>query len=319
MKRLFAFAASTIIATLYSEPIAIAADWTSDGEIVLENGEARVVISPAKGGRIMQYSWKGKNALEPVEAGPGRFDIGPERIVPKRRELWEGVWKGEITGELSARVTSVEHKETGVQLIRDYSLDPSGSRFVATQTIVNISSKPVYWNHWSRTFAKGGGICLVPLSEHSAYPNQYIMYQGDGRTLDYRPEDPNIEIRDGYFILKGPPRFPKLGLDSHEGWMTYLAPNDLAFIKKFPTYPNRRYWEMIGMTISLWYVENRASDNLSTCELEPIGPREDIAPGESASFTEEWFLQDYQFPANARNMDLGDIEAMSLEVMEKAR
>ena len=119
MKRLFAIAASAIIATLYTEPITTAAEWTSDGEIVLENGEARVVISPAKGGRIMQYSWKGKKALEPVEAGPGRFDIGPERIVPKRRELWEGVWNGEITGELSARVTSVEHKETGVQLIRD--------------------------------------------------------------------------------------------------------------------------------------------------------------------------------------------------------
>ncbi len=319
MKRLFAFAASAIIATLYTEPITTAAEWTSDGEIVFENGEARVVISPAKGGRIMQYSWKGKKALEPVEAGPGRFDIGPERIVPKRRELWEGVWNGEITGELSARVTSVEHKETGVQLIRDYSLDPSGSRFVATQTIVNISSKPVHWNHWSRTFAKGGGICLVPLSEYSAYPNQYIMYQDDGRTLDYRPMDPNIEIRDGYFILKGPPRFPKLGLDSHEGWMTYLSPNNLAFIKKFPTYPNRRYWEMIGMTISLWYVENRASDNLSTCELEPIGPREDIAPGKSASFTEEWFLEDYRFPRNAQGIDLEEIEAMSFEAMEKAR
>ncbi|HCR29245.1 MAG TPA: hypothetical protein DIV79_04425 [Opitutae bacterium] len=319
MKRLFAFAASAIIATLYTEPITTAAEWTSDGEIVLENGEAHVVISPAKGGRIMQYSWKGKKALEPVEAGPGRFDIGPERIVPKRRELWEGVWNGEITGELSARVTSVEHKETGVQLIRDYSLDPSGSRFVATQTIVNISSKPVHWNHWSRTFAKGGGICLVPLSEYSAYPNQYIMYQDDGRTLDYRPMDPNIEIRDGYFILKGPPRFPKLGLDSHEGWMTYLSPNNLAFIKKFPTYPNRRYWEMIGMTISLWYVENRASDNLSTCELEPIGPREDIAPGKSASFTEEWFLEDYRFPRNAQGIDLEEIEAMSFEAMEKAR
>ena len=319
MKRLFAFAASAIIATLYTEPITTAAEWTSDGEIVLENGEARVVISPAKGGRIMQYSWKGKKALEPVEAGPGRFDIGPERIVPKRRELWEGVWNGEITGELSARVTSVEHKDTGVQLIRDYSLDPSSSRFVATQTIVNISSKPVHWNHWSRTFAKGGGICLVPLSEYSAYPNQYIMYQDDGRTLDYRPMDPNIEIRDGYFILKGPPRFPKLGLDSHEGWMTYLSPNNLAFIKKFPTYPNRRYWEMIGMTISLWYVENRASDNLSTCELEPIGPREDIAPRKSASFTEEWFLEDYRFPRNAQGIDLEEIEAMSFEAMEKAR
>ena len=267
----------------------------------------------------MEYSWKGKNALEPVEAGPGRFDIGPEKVVPRRGELWEGNWKGEITGNLSARVTSIKHEATGVQLVRDYILDASGSGFTVTQTIVNISNRPVHWNHWGRTFAKGGGICLVPLSEYSAYPNQYIMYNGDGRTLDYRPEDPNIEIRDGFFILKGPPRFPKLGLDSHEGWMTYLTPNDLAFIKKFPTYPKRRYWEMIGMTISLWYVENRESDNLSACELEPIGPREDISPGESASFTEEWFLLDYPFPVREKRVDLDHIEAVSLRTMRKTR
>ena len=73
------------------------------------------------------------------------------------------------------------------------------------------------------------------------------------------------------------------------------------------------------MTISLWYVEDRGSDRLSTCELEPIGPREDIGPGESASFTEEWFLEDYQFPENDPAIDLDDIEAMSLRAMRKAR
>jgi len=101
--------------------------------------------------------------------------------------------------------------------------------------------------------------------------------------------------------------------------MTYLTPNDLAFIKKFPTYPKRRYWEMIGMTISLWYVENRESDNLSACELEPIGPREDISPGESASFTEEWFLLDYPFPVREKRVDLDHIEAVSLRTMRKTR
>ena len=243
MRRFSPFAVFLAVSFFSWEPAAVAAEaeWSSDGSIVLDNGDARVVISPAKGGRVMEYSWKGKNALEPVEEGSGRFDIGPEKVIPKRRELWEDPWKGEITGGLSARVTSVEHEATGVQLVRDYALDSSGSRFIATQTIVNISDKRVHWNHWSRTFAKGGGICLVPLSEYSAYPNQYIIYQSDGRMIDYRPEDPNIEIIDGFFILKGPPRFPKLGLDSREGWMTYLSPNDLAFIKKFPMYPNRRY------------------------------------------------------------------------------
>jgi hypothetical protein len=35
-------------------------------------------------------------------------------------------------------------------------------------------------------------------------------------------------------------------------------------------------------------------------ELEPIGPRERLAPGEVASFTERWSLSAFPFPADGR-------------------
>ena len=38
-------------------------------------------------------------------------------------------------------------------------------------------------------------------------------------------------------------------------------------------------------------------------ELEPIGPRENIAPGKSASFTEDWWLFPYEFPGD-KEVDL---------------
>ena len=134
MRRFSPLAVFLAVSFFSWEPSAIAAEaeWSSDGSIVLDNGGARVVISPARSGRVLEYSWKGKDALEPVEEGLGRFDIGPEKVIPKHRELREDPWKGEITGGLSARVTSVEHEATGVQLVRDYTLDSSSSRFTAT-------------------------------------------------------------------------------------------------------------------------------------------------------------------------------------------
>ena len=39
-------------------------------------------------------------------------------------------------------------------------------------------------------------------------------------------------------------------------------------------------------------------------ELEPIGPRETLKPGESASFTEHWWLVDNPFPKNGAQIDL---------------
>ena len=73
MRRFSPFAVFLAVSFFSWEPAAVAAEaeWSSDGSIVLDNGDARVVISSAEGGRVMEYSWKGKNALEPVEEGRG--------------------------------------------------------------------------------------------------------------------------------------------------------------------------------------------------------------------------------------------------------
>ncbi|MHC4880461.1 MAG: hypothetical protein ACYTGL_28760 [Planctomycetota bacterium] len=156
------------------------------------------------------------------------------------------------------------------------------------------------WCHWSRTFATGEGICIIPLSEPSRFPNKYVMYE-EGGVINARPEDDNIRVRDGFLEILGAPRKPKLGFDSYAGWMAYLTTDDLLFVKKFKTYPDRVYNEAAGLTISVWYPEGLR------VELEPIGPRERLAPGKSASFTEEWWLLPQKFPADRQAVDLKQI------------
>src|SRR5258705_4831308 len=70
----------------------------------LSNAETRVTLCHQVGGRVLEYSFKGTNALylDPAEAkwgtlgGPrapdsaGRFDIGPEYLIPERDKLWSG-------------------------------------------------------------------------------------------------------------------------------------------------------------------------------------------------------------------------------------
>ena len=43
------------------------------------------------------------------------------------------------------------------------------------------------------------------------------------------------------------------------------------------------------------------------CELEPIGPRDKIEPGKSASLTETWYLLPYKFPTVGRDVDLKEV------------
>jgi hypothetical protein len=284
--------------------------------IALENETTRVVLCHQAGGRVLEYSLRGQNAIwldpeqkgwvwRPGERGPdlcgGRFDIGPEMLIPSRPALWLGPWKAEATGPRTARLTSVEDAGTGVQLIREFKLDATSSRLLCTQTIRNVSDRTTSWCHWSRTFGLGGGIVVMPLTP-SRFPNSYVMYE-PGSLINARPKDPNIRTRDGFLEVLGTPKYPKLGMDSLAGWFAYLTPNNLLFAKRYAVYPDRSYNEVAGLTISIWYDRN------VRCELEPIGPMEKLAPGQSASFTEDWKLESFPFPAAGAALDLQRVAA----------
>ena len=274
----------------------------------LTNGNVSVVLCPEVGGRVLEYALNDNNALfvsdgekkwkpgDGPQSSAGRFDIGPELMIPPRQILWNGAWSSEMIADRHARLTSPDDPSTGVRLVRDFVLDEKTTQFNCTQTIHNISQKSVEYCHWSRTFAVGRGICLIPLTSPSRFPKSYVMYE-EGSLINFAPADPNIHIRDGFLEILGTPRKPKLGMDSYAGKIAYLSPNNLLFVKRFKTYPERVYNEAAGLTISIWYPDN------SMIELEPIGPRERLQPGEHAGFTEEWFLSEMPFPKD-RNVDL---------------
>ncbi len=280
--------------------------------IELRNRTTRVVLCPQVGGRVLEYSLNGTNALfisdeekawmpgKKPEVSAGRFDIGPELVIPQRPTLWSGEWSAEITGARSARLTSRRDAATGVQLIRDFVLDDHSSRLLCTQTIHNVSDSVKEWCHWSRTFATGEGICVIPLSEPSRFPGKYVMYV-EGSRIKARPQDDNNRVRDGFLEILRAPRKPKLGFDSCVGWMAYLTTDNLLFVKKFKTDPDRVYNEVAGLTISVWYPPG------PRVELEPIGPRERLEPFQAASFTEEWWLLPQEFPADRKAVDLPGI------------
>ena len=93
-------------------------------------------------------------------------------------------------------------------------------------------------------------------------------------------------------------------------WRVALPSGEVLFVKRFPAYPDRVYNEMAALTISLWYYRD------VVCELEPIGPMEVLAPGESRSFTEEWWLVPYPFPERRDSVDLRVVDTAQ-QVMQR--
>ncbi len=291
--------------------------------IEITRGNARVVLCPQIGGRVLEFSVDGKDAmyLEPAEktwqpgqpapSSAGRFDYGPELTVIQHPTLWSGEWTGEITGQYSARLTSPKDDKAGIQLVRDFELASSGKNgadapyhLVCKQTIHNISREVREVCHWGRSFSPGGGICVIPLGDRaSRFPSKYAMYE-DSAIINVRNTDDKIRERDGFLEILAPPRKPKLGFDSTGGWLGYAMPNNTVFVKRFATHPDRVYNEAAGLTLSVWYPTG------PRIELEPIGPRERLQPGESASFTEDWSLMPFPYPKEGQQVDLKALEAL---------
>ena len=278
---------------------------------VIENPSTRVVLCPEAGGRVLEYSLDGVNALylsQYEQTGDaqfegegkftaGRFDIGPEKVAPRRDESFRGSWDFKITGPRSVQLIGPLEQSTGVQLIRDFQLDPKSSRLHCTQTIKNFSDETVQYCHWSRTFGNQAGIVLIPLQGFPRFKNRYVRLDPGG--LNLAPKDANIRMRDGFLELLGPPEFPKLGMDSYAGWLAHQQPTGILFIKQYPTYPGRKYGDVAGYTLSTWTPKTG-----HTVELEPIGPAETLKPGESSSFTEIWSLHKNPYPNAGEDFDL---------------
>lgn len=292
-----------------------------DSCIQLKNEKVEVILEPNAGGRVIRYAMNGVNVLyedstqngwtssasKPRSKGHlagGRFDIGPSRTKINTDLFFFGKWKAVITGKLSARLISQTDAVTQIYLIRDFILDEHTSRLTCTQTIVNKGANAFSASFWSRTFAVGNGICVMPVPENGRFPNRYVMFMNRD-TINMLPVDSNISVHNGYLIIKGPPQKPKLEMDvASPAWISYAVPDNLLFVKKFNVYQNRTYGDVTAANASIWY------NGMQMTEIEPIGPVETVLPGHKTSFTEVWYLSSFIFPAQ-RNINVEEIKKIT--------
>lgn len=280
---------------------------------VIANARVRVAVDALHGGRVVEYSLDGRNALYdrdeglggvyPAEnhyAGPlgGRFDLGPEETIPEHPALWNLGWEVERPSVRHLRLTSVDDAASGVRLVRDLELDERGTRVRCTQTMTNIGTETLRRAYWGRSLVPGGGIVVTALEGPSRFPQGWLACHGWPRfELSVKPRDPAVAVADGFLCIRGTPR-SKVGLDTVSGWMAYLRPDGLLFAKRFAAHPQRRYADIPGLTQAFYY-----GPDGRYVELEPLGPEEVLAPGASASFSEEWWLLEHPFPAEGQELD----------------
>ncbi len=271
----------------------------------ITNGISKLIIVPESGGRLLAFTYKGKNIIfqdsnqngklfkqwqnQHFDPDGGRLDYGPEKETDKLHKItWMGVWKVKLIGKNSLTIYSENDSLLGLYSERKYTLHKSLAQVSILQTATNISNKILTRHFWSRTLVPPGGEVVIKLNSKSGFKQGWAQFLFDPNCIDENKVDSRIKIENNHITFKSEGNTFKFGTDAKKGVIDYYY-NGLKFQKKYKVSCLNNY---------------TASDNMSAIfyncpsflEIEPTSETKILKPGQKMHFTEVWNLTEKNKP-----------------------
>ena len=261
----------------------------------LSNGSVEVIVSTTVGPRVLFYGPAGgSNVFAHFPEAAKQTALGTWKPYGGHR-LW--VWPEILPATYAPDNDPIEHTSEGdlsVVLVQPVdkagmrkqirlSLAPQGTAVRLEQTVTSQCLWPVDIAAWAISVVEPGTSIVprVPFQTHDEY---LPVTQPVALCAFTDLQDPRFTLGLKYLLLRGDPARPtsqKLGLRNKQNWCAHLT-SDLLFVKKF-THDETAVYPDYGVNTEV-YTEGRFQ------ELELLGPRRVVAPGESLTLTEEWHL-----------------------------
>jgi hypothetical protein len=193
-------------------------------------------------------------------------------------------------------------KVTGIEKSIDISLVGEKPQVIVRHTLANRGVWPVACAPWAITQLKPGGIAILPQSREDTrlLPNRAMALWPYSDIAS-----PYVNWGNKHILIhaKMDTAF-KVGYPNLRGWLAYWHSGTL-FVKRAAFNPNADYYDF-GSSSTCYCGEK-------FIELETLGPKSTIEPGESVTHTESWELySDVQFPENEEAVD-GIVADLGLE------
>jgi hypothetical protein len=173
--------------------------------------------------------------------------------------------------------------QTGIRKSLTITLPDQDARVIIDHTLHNLGEWRVELAPWAITQFKPGGVAILPqpaepADEYGLLPNRHIVL------WPYTPiNSPHITWGDRYVFVEATVQSGalKIGFPNPVGWMGY-ALGDAFFVKYAAYRPDAAYFD-------------RGSSSECYCnprflELETLGPRTTLTPGESVTHRETWAI-----------------------------
>lgn len=263
----------------------------------LANETAEVIITLDVGPRVISYrTHDGQNVFKTYDAqlggqgesewmirGGHRLWVAPEdEVISYHKDNGPVDFQTpDHSNEILIETVSTEGatiaKTLGVQLA------VSGSKVTVTHTARNAGDEPLQLATWALSVMAPGGIEIIPQPPLGEHPRDLLPNRGMVLWPYTDLSDPRWHLGQKFFMLRQIEGLlpTKLGLAHREKWVAYIL-GDSLFVKTFDHIQGANYPDG-GCNF-----ETFTNDEM--LEIESLGPLAILAPGESVSHTEHWYL-----------------------------
>lgn len=262
--------------------------------VLLENEYIQVIITRSVGPRLLGLCVPGKkNLLAELPEFVTELPDGSKYHFFGGHRLWMAPEHLSLTYEhddhpvdISLENNSVVIKKdiekiSGIEKTIHLKLYPDKASVSLEHILKNCGEKSVECSPWAITQFRTGGVAILPQSrlETGLLPNRsFVVWQ----YTDI--ENANVKWGNDYILLDANMNTPfKIGFPNPIGWLAYWLDGCL-FVKHAPYDPQQNYYDMGSSS------ECYCNDQF--IELETLGPRTILGPGEAISHQEIWSLSE---------------------------
>ncbi len=272
-----------------------------DNCLRLQNNAVELVVSTGFGPRILHYGLhNGPNAFALCPAlsmdlgggelwkpyGGHRLWAAPEAFPRSYFPDNGPVRSAQMEGE-TLHIANAPEDTTGLQKELLITLAPDGAGVRVVHQLTNHNVWPIAVSAWGLSIVANGGRVVLPQEPYVSHDSDLLHARpvvvwkftemGDAR---WRWGTRYITLRQDDLPANRP---QKVGVFSTQGWAAHVTPQQ-AFIIHCPVAPEGAEAFPDGGSSFETYTDGPFQ------EMETLSPLRTLAPGESLSHTEDWFL-----------------------------
>ena len=268
---------------------------------LIENKKIQVVLSQSVGPRILGFNLQGaKNILAEIPEFKTSLPDGSHYQIYGGHRLWIAPEQMPLTYDHDnqpVRITNNHNTitikkqietQSGIEKILKIQLDPDIANVEIGHFLKNCGNQPIKCATWAITQLKPGGVAILPQSnlDSGLLPNRSLALWP---YTDF--SSPRVRWGNDYILVEANMDFLfKVGCPNPRGWLAYWIDGCL-FVKRAPYDAQANYYDM-GCSSECYC-------NDQFLELETLGPKTKLNPGESVSHVEIWeLLENVSRPEN---------------------